>query len=273
MLYVIWTEAGKEAAAAKEMKAVLDKGLCSEIFILRYENVLRREGVYQIERRNLFPSYVFVETDNPAELFLELRRVVNLTVLRSDKNEEGYTFLPVSESEEEFLRKLINGNENYIVTLSLVSYDARKRINRAAGPLKYFMDKITQVDNRHRRAFVEMVFLGKPRRLVFGICTKGDGLVPDGAQKLKDEFASYSNAGLKGTVAYVPSGTEEVTIKDYNLNTIEVDDKVIIRDELYGSAAVRVVKVNGKKNTVTVEVPLFGWMQKIEMDGMDVEKV
>lgn len=176
MLYIIWTEAGKETAVVKEMKAVLDKELCSEIFILRYENVLRRAGVYRIERRNLFPSYVFVETDNPARLFLELRRVVNLTVLRSDKNEEGYVFLPVSKSEEEFLRKLIDGNENYIVTLSLVSYDARKRINRAAGPLKYFMDKITQVDNRHRRAFVEMVFLGRPRRFVFGICTRGTGL-------------------------------------------------------------------------------------------------
>lgn len=272
MLYAIWTEAGKEPAVVKEMQAVLDQGLCSEIFILRYENVLRREGVYRIERRNLFPSYVFVETDNPAKLFLELRRVVNLTVLRSDKNEEGYTFLPVGESEEEFLRKLINGNENYIVTLSLVSYDARKRINRAAGPLKYFMDKITQVDNRHRRAFVEMEFLGIPRRLVFGICTKGDGLVPDGAQKLKEEFASYSNAGLQGT-AYIPSSMGEAAVKDYNLNTIEVGDRVIIRDDLYGADAVQVVRVNGKKGTVTVEVPLFGWMQKIEMDGMDVEKV
>lgn len=29
------------------------------------------------------------------------------------------------------MRKLINENENYIVTLSLVSYDVRKRINRA----------------------------------------------------------------------------------------------------------------------------------------------
>lgn len=272
MLYVIWTEAGKETAVVKEMQAVLAQGLCSEIFILRYENVLRREGVYRIERRNLFPSYVFVETDNPKELFLELRRVINLTVLRSDKNEEGYTFLPVSESEEEFLRKLINGNENYIVTLSLVSYDARKRINRAAGPLKYFMDKITQIDNRHRRAFVEMEFLGIPRRLVFGICTKGDGLVPDGAQKLKEEFAGYSTVGFKGTAAYIPSAVGEAAVRDYNLNIIETGDMVYIREGLYGDDAVRVVRINGKKSTVTVEVPLFGWMQKIEMDGRDVKK-
>lgn len=90
---------------------------------------------------------------------------------------------------------------------------------------------------------------------------------------MKEEFASYSSAGPKGAASYVLPGEGEAAVKDYNLNTIEAGDKVIIREELYGSDAVRVVRVNGRKNTVTVEVPLFGWMQKIEMDGMDVEKV
>lgn len=44
MLYMIWTEAGKETAVVKKIKAVLDKELCGENFILRYENILRMEG-------------------------------------------------------------------------------------------------------------------------------------------------------------------------------------------------------------------------------------
>lgn len=297
MLYVIQTETGKELETVKEMMATLDKEVYNEIFTIRYENVLRIKGIYKIERKILFPSYIFVETDTPDLLFLQLKNILNLSVLLSDKSESGYEFFSVSRVEEELLRKLINENENYIVTLSLVAYNKKKRINKAAGPLKYFINKITEVDNRHRRAFVEMEFLGRPRRLVFGICTKGDGLTPDGMEKLEEEMSGFGSAGMGAgmtgfgnagggmngsvneenaignayTVGY--GSNRDNPVRDYNLKTIEVGDFVIIREDLYGDEPVKVVDKNGKKNTVTVEVPLFGQPSKIEMSGMDVEKV
>ena len=271
MLYVIQTETGKELETVREMKTILDKDAYDEIFTIRYENVLRLKGMYKLERRILFPAYIFVETDNPDKLFWQLKRVVNRTTLISDRDEKGYEFFAVSNVEEELLRQLINENENYIVTLSLVGYNKNNRINRAAGPLKYFINKITEVDKRHRRVFVEMEFLGKPRRLVFGICTKGDGLVPDGMSRLEEEYAE-SESMLTASNKVVKSKIYDV-VRDYNLINIEVGDKVIVREELYGDEPLTIIDINGKKNTVTVEVPLFGRMSKIEMSGMDVEKV
>ncbi len=271
MLYVIQTETGKELETVREMKANLDKEAYKEIFTIRYENVLRIKGMYKLERRVLFPSYIFVETDNPELLFLQLKRVVNRTMFIMDKDEKGFEYFSVSSEEEKLLRQLINENDNYIVTLSLVGYNKNKRINRAAGPLKFFINKITEVDNRHRRAFVEMDFLGRHRRLVFGICTKGDGLVPDGMERLEEEFSSgecllsKSNKEIKSEVYD--------TVRDYNLKIIEIGDKVMIREELYGDESLIVVDINGRKNTVTIEVPLFGRTSRIEMSGMDVEKV
>ena len=160
MLYVIQTETGKELEAVKEIKANLDKEAYNEIFTIRYESVLRIKGMYKLERRVLFPSYIFAETDNPELLFWQLKRVVNRTMLIMNRDEKGFEYFSVSSEEEKLLRQLINENDNYIVTLSLVGYDKNKRINRAAGPLKFFINKITEVDSRHRRAFVELDFLG-----------------------------------------------------------------------------------------------------------------
>lgn len=97
--------------------------------------------------------------------------------------------------------------------------------------------------------------------------------MPDGLQKLKKELASYDNAENKKSAGYGASATGGSVVKDYSFNVIEAGDRGIVREELYGKNAVQVLKINGKKNTVTVEVPLFGWMQRIEMDGLDVVKV
>ena len=274
MLYVIQTESGKEIDTVTEIRKKISGDVCSEAFTIRYENILRRNGTYHINTRVLFPAYVFVNTDNPDRLFLELKKVLNLSVLLSDKSEKGYTFFKVSDKEEELIRKLLNDNEDYTVTLSMVVYNSKKKINRSAGPLKYFLNMITEVDSRHRRAFVTMNFLGRPRRLVFGICMKGDNIERYNMHRLEEELAAYSNMYVNAdgsgcaygnTGEYVgmsPYGVyniHENVAKDYNLKTIEVGDKVIIRTGLYGEKPVKVLDINGKQN--------------VEMLRMDVEKV
>lgn len=286
MLYVIQTETGKELATVAEIKKKTDISICREVFCIRYESITRREGTYHINTKVLFPAYVFVNTDKPDTLFLELKKIINLSVLLSDKNEKGYDFFSVTDEEEKFLRKLLNDNEDYIVTLSMVVYNSKKKINRAAGPLKYFLNKITEVDSRHRRAFVTMSFLGQTRRLVFGICMKGDNIEHYNMHRLEEELAAYSNVYANGS-RYTYGNSDdyermalnnghnmyENIVKDYNLKPIEIGDQVVVRNELYGENMLKVLDINGKKNTITIEVEMFGRNQKIEMSGIDVEKV
>ena len=279
MLYVLQTETLKEMDTVTEIKKLVRKDLYNEVFTIRYENILRREGVYHINTKVLFPSYIFVETDNPSSLFLELKKVINLSIILSDRDEKGLNFFTVSEEEDALLRKLINKNEDYIVTLSIVNFNHKNRINNAAGPVKSFLNRISEVDKRHKRAFVEMEFLGRPRRLVFGFITKGDGVSYEGRYRLEEELYDYNNvqnstnSSALGTSKHSFADTYENKAKDYNLKEIEVGDMVIIRTGLYGDEPYIVTGINGKKNIVTIEVEMFGRTQNVEINGLDVEKV
>ena len=279
MLYVIQTESGKESDVVTEIRKKTDKTICKKVFTIVYEEILRRTGTYYIREKILFPSYIFVETDSPDLLFLELKKVINLSVLLSDKEKSGFTFRHISGVEEEMLMKLINQNEDYKVTLSMVVYNHKKRISNASEPLKYFIRNITEVDNRHKRAFVEIEFLGMTRRLAFGIITKDDGVVYEGRTRLEEELYSYSNSGGDMNSGSIEAGSkvlwseERHEVKDYNDALINVGDEVIINDELYGDKPLRVISINAKKNTVTVQAEMFGRSMKVEMDAGRVIRV
>ena len=60
-------------------------------------------GEYEVDLYPLFPAYVFVVTDDPQRLFLELKRVPKLTKLLSDQQD---SFFCVEEDEEMFLRSV-----------------------------------------------------------------------------------------------------------------------------------------------------------------------
>jgi len=167
MIYVIQVETGKEEETCRVINALANSW--NEVFYVRQEKYIRRGGEYSIVLANMFPGYIFIDTENPDSLFLELKSITSLTILLSDKNESGYNFINLSEREEDLLRNLINGDEEYIVRISRVEFDENNRISEAEGPLANFMECLTEVDRRHRRAFVEFYMMGELKRLMLGI--------------------------------------------------------------------------------------------------------
>ena len=112
---------------------------------------------------------MFVITDDPKRLFLELKRVPKLTKLLSDQQD---SFFCVEEDEERFLRSV--QDEEHVVRRSLVEVDADGQIVRADGPVGVYYDRIVKQRLRKRYVWIEQEFLGRRRKIYLGIRLKED---------------------------------------------------------------------------------------------------
>lgn len=191
MWYVIQTNAGKEQELANAIELVLfgDKKeeTYKRCFVLYHECIWRIEGEYRIHIEPLFPSYVFVETDDPDAFFIALKQVPKLAKLLGADGK----FWSIGEEEERFLDSMIkteeggqvcisSGKKNrdraiggrtkqYLVRRSLVYVDPEGQIVGAEGILKNYLGQIVKKRLRKRSVIIEAPFLGEMRRIQLGI--------------------------------------------------------------------------------------------------------
>lgn len=166
MWYVIQVATGKE----EEIKGIIDKNVehncCQCCFCLKRERVWRRGGACIVHVEQLFPGYVFIETDTPGKIYTSLKDVLQFTkLLKSEDN----IFLSVEQEEQEFLMKLVNGDRDFVVRLSEVVVDQEKNIVAVEGPLAQYADRIVKKKLRLRYVVVRVMLLGEEREVLIGI--------------------------------------------------------------------------------------------------------
>lgn len=79
MWYVVQVASGKEQATLERIQKFVDGSTLKEAFIPRRKVIRKRRGEEFSVSEALFPGYVFVVTENPSELFSELKRVPAFT--------------------------------------------------------------------------------------------------------------------------------------------------------------------------------------------------
>ena len=124
-----------------------------------------------MELTPLFPSYVFLKTNEPFDIFYELKKIPMLSKLLKDWENE---FLKISEEEQTFLENLQSGNSDHIVQRSLVETDQDGRIVKASGAVGIYKDKIVKQRLRKRYVLIEQEFLGVTRKIKLSIKLKED---------------------------------------------------------------------------------------------------
>ena len=167
MWYVIQTQTGGEEKLVELIEKMIPKEHYDECFCMNRECVRKMEKGYEIFLRPLFPAYIFVVTDHPKRLFLQLKRVPRLTRLLSDQED---SFFSVSEEEQIFLE-----NEEHIVQRSLVEVDDEGMIVKAYGPVGRYRNAIVRQRLRKRYVCIEQDFWGKKRKIYLGIRLREDG--------------------------------------------------------------------------------------------------
>ena len=158
MWYVIQTVNGEEQQVCTWINQRMDRALFRRCFVPLYEDVWRKEGIGNISIRKMFGGYLFIETDRPEDVYEELRKAPKLTILIAEKDQTGKCFWPIHKEEEEFLDNVLWDG---LMRVSYIERNANGRITFVAGPLADYQEYIVKIDLPHRRAIVEMPFLGE----------------------------------------------------------------------------------------------------------------
>ena len=166
MWYVIQVVTGKEEETKNVIVKELSRQLFDDCFYIRRERVWRRDGQCIVHLETIFPGYLFISTDQPEEVYTELKSIPQIIkLLRSEED----IFLTVSQEEREFLENLLDEDPEDIVRLSKVTVNEEKEILAAEGPLRHYVDRIVKKKLRLRYVMIEMELFEKKREILIGI--------------------------------------------------------------------------------------------------------
>lgn len=141
-------------------KKTLSSKAMQDVFILTYDYLRRYEGAWHLERRLMFPEYVFLESKNKNILLMELKKC-GITA------EQGNRLIRLDQEEEQFL-KILCGKEHHLQMSRGIICKGVAHITE--GPLKGMESRICKIDRHKRLARITMT-----RRL-------GGGSLPAGLE-------------------------------------------------------------------------------------------
>ena len=169
MWYVLQTLTGKEDELVRMIKKMVSPDLYTDCFIAYYERVWRKqqESIVHVER--LFPGYVFIISENPDEIFLQLKKVPAMSKMIADGE---FTFLPIEQEEETFLDNMLRAD--HIVRLSYVAMDGKGRVYRILGPLEEYASQVVRYQFKKRYVIIRLRLLGEEKTVALGIILNED---------------------------------------------------------------------------------------------------
>ena len=161
MWYVIQTLKGQEE---KILDGIHQYVKCEdeEVFIMQNEKMYKHKGEWGTDRTNLFPGYLFVDTNAPVEFDKRLRKKYPARkLLRVDDK-----ITAIEECEEDFLKTL--GGEEHIVRFS-TGFREGDQIIVESGALKDLTGEIKKLDRHNRQAIITLSLFGRKTDVTLGL--------------------------------------------------------------------------------------------------------
>ena len=120
------------------------------------------QGKWKIEKKLLFPGYVFVITEKIEQLQDSLRTVIGSTRLIGTGNE----IVALSEREVAFLMQF--GGEEQVVRMSEGIIE-HSQVVIQSGPLQGMEAYIKKIDRHKRKAWLELELFGRVQQVEVGL--------------------------------------------------------------------------------------------------------
>ena len=277
MWYVIQTISGKEHEVCIWINTYVDRSLYKRCFVPLYEDVWRKEGIGHISIRKMFSGYLFLESDTPELVHEALKEVPKLTMMLSlEEKSNGRTFLPIREDEEAFLDTILSDG---LMKVSYVHRSGRGNLSTVIGPLQSYTDHIVRVDIPHRRAIVDVPMLGETRRIKFGLWLDIDPKIAWIEEEKWNRLQTGQEEDARPADMWDWKAWKKINADKASKNTEEdiygyqVGDQVINTTGIYGDTPLEIVEIRPGKNSVVVNVPIFGKMTRVEMGMGEVSSV
>lgn len=162
MWYVMQVYTGTEKSVLLQCQKNISSNVLKECFISYFEEKRRVQGEWIIQKKILFPGYVFLDIEELEQLYKRLKCISGLTKLLGTGDE----VVPLSEEEIDFLKCF--GGKNQIVSISKGVIENSKVIV-LSGPLEGKEVYIKKVDRHKRKAFLEMPMFGRIQNIQVGL--------------------------------------------------------------------------------------------------------
>ena len=160
--YVLFCPNQKEEELLLACKRHLTREALGDAFIFTYDRMRRFQGVWHLERRLLFPHYLFLESGNEEKLEKELKQYSEVFPVF----ERDGKLVRVEPEEERFLRALCGAGHHSRMSRGYIK-DGRTVVTE--GPLKGKENLIRRIDRHKRIARVGMPSTGQLREMQVGL--------------------------------------------------------------------------------------------------------
>lgn len=228
--YVIQTLSGEEIRCLTLCQSRIDSRLYHEIFIPKYIRQKHYKKEWHECCEILFPSYLFVDTENMEEIAEKLAQVPCYTKILRD----GDSIAPIREEEKQFLAQMM---DEYKVVRYSEGLIIGEQVCIAHGPLKSMQGYVRSV-NRHRRvAILDVKIFGRrtPMEVGFGAVKRLS----------RDEFHQFCQ------------------INQAQADAIPVQDRVKITRGVFAGVYGTFLYANKKKDEWTVQIQLYETSVKV----------
>lgn len=173
--YVMRTSPGREEEALELIGRTVDRRLWEQCRILRKKKLFRVDGRLILNVESMFPGYIFVKTEDPEQLQIELEKSREYPKLVGENISFGKNgLIPVETEDLAFLKSICGENLQRTMELSPVEVDADGNITHVAGVLKAYERRIVRKRLRKRYVLAEVPLFHRKERILFGVCLPGD---------------------------------------------------------------------------------------------------
>lgn len=164
MWYVIQTLGGEEERTADMIRKCIPSYYMEECFVPKRERMKKFHGRWNKVEEVLFHGYVFVISQQPEELYCQLRQIPKLTKFLG--REKDY-YIPLSEEEKRLVHEI--GDEEHKTSISKVEVVEGKQIQVIDGPLKGYVGNIVKANLHKREVKICVEFMNRTMELFMGI--------------------------------------------------------------------------------------------------------
>lgn len=176
--YVMRTVPGKEDKAIELMQKYLNRKLWNQCRKLSKQKLFRTGGQLLLNKEQMFPGYIFIQTEEPEVLQDELCKSRRFPILIGNQNIE---IVAVDDQELRFLKSLCGEQLHEEMGLSKIQVDEAGDITQIEGVLKPYAGQITKKRLRKRYVLASVELLHRKEEIQFGVILEKDQIVFDRA--------------------------------------------------------------------------------------------
>ena len=162
MYYVLWTSTGSEEKTRQMIRDYVGSAYYSRIAIPYRKKKYFHGGKASIVKELIFPSYIFIETEDIEGFVSQIDRFPGFKVVLH--TEDGYS--PIYKHEEYILTKMLNNED--VIDIS-EGYMEGDRIIVTKGPLQGFEGDIKKVIRRRGLVILEMTIFNRTTEVRLGL--------------------------------------------------------------------------------------------------------